>query len=134
MDEDGWFETGDLARLDQDGYVTITGRLKDVVIRGGENIPVVEIENVLYRHPGVRQVAIVAMKDARLGERPCAFVVLKPGCSLAFTELRDFLKESGVARSYWPERLEIVETMPMTATGKIQKFVLRDMADRLSST
>ncbi|UPK29961.1 AMP-binding protein [Bradyrhizobium sp. 195] len=134
VDEDGWFETGDLARLDQDGYVTITGRLKDVVIRGGENIPVVEIENVLYRHPGVRQVAIVAMKDARLGERPCAFVVLKPGCSLAFTELRDFLKESGVARSYWPERLEIVETMPMTATGKIQKFVLRDMADRLSST
>lgn len=134
VDENGWFETGDLARLDQDGYVTITGRLKDVVIRGGENIPVVEIENVLYRHPGVRQVAIVAMKDGRLGERPCAFVVLKPGCSLAFAELRDFLKESGVARSYWPERLEIVETMPMTATGKIQKFVLRDMADRLSST
>jgi cyclohexanecarboxylate-CoA ligase len=127
-DPEGWFDTGDLARLDDDGYVTITGRSKDVIIRGGENIPVVEIENVLYRHPSVRQVAIVAMPDARLGERPCVFVVLQSGKSFSFAEMKVFLNESGVAKSYWPERLELIETMPMTATGKIQKFALRKVA------
>jgi cyclohexanecarboxylate-CoA ligase len=128
---DGWFDTGDLARLDADGYVTITGRWKDVIIRGGENIPVVEIENVLYRHPAVRQVAIVAMPDARLGERACAFVVAREAASLAFTDMQEFLLKSGVARSYWPERLELVEVLPMTATGKIQKFILRERAREL---
>jgi cyclohexanecarboxylate-CoA ligase len=128
VDGEGWFDTGDLARLDADGYVTITGRWKDVIIRGGENIPVVEIENVLYRHPAVRQIAIVAMPDARLGERACAFVVAREAASLAFTDMQEFLLKSGVARSYWPERLELVEAMPMTASGKIQKFVLREWA------
>jgi len=128
----GWFDTGDLARLDADGYVTITGRWKDVIIRGGENIPVVEIENVLYRHPAVRQVAIVAMPDARLGERACAFAVLRDAASLEFADMQDFLRTSGVARSYWPERLELVEALPMTATGKIQKFVLREQARGLA--
>jgi cyclohexanecarboxylate-CoA ligase len=128
VDGEGWFDTGDLARLDADGYVTITGRWKDVIIRGGENIPVVEIENVLYRHPAVRQVAIVAMPDARLGERACAFVVPREAASLAFAEMQEFLRKSGVARSYWPERLELVDALPMTATGKIQKFVLRERA------
>jgi len=128
---EGWFDTGDLARLDADGYVTITGRWKDVIIRGGENIPVVEIENVLYRHPAVRQVAIVAMPDARLGERACAFVVAREAASLTFAEMQEFLLKSGVARSYWPERLELVDALPMTATGKIQKFVLREHAKGL---
>jgi cyclohexanecarboxylate-CoA ligase len=128
---DGWFDTGDLARLDADGYITITGRWKDVIIRGGENVPVVEIENVLYRHPAVRQVAIVAMPDARLGERACAFVVAREATSLAFAEMQEFLQKAGVARSYWPERLELVDALPMTATGKIQKFVLRERAKDL---
>ncbi|MBV9559573.1 MAG: AMP-binding protein [Bradyrhizobium sp.] len=131
VDGDGWFDTGDLARLDADGYVTITGRWKDVIIRGGENVPVVEIENVLYRHPAVRQVAIVAMPDARLGERACAFVVPREAASLAFADMQEFLQKSGVARSYWPERLEVVDAMPMTASGKIQKFVLRERAKEL---
>jgi cyclohexanecarboxylate-CoA ligase len=131
VDSEGWFDTGDLARLDAEGYVTITGRWKDVIIRGGENIPVVEIENVLYRHPAVRQVAIVAMPDPRLGERACAFVVPREAASLAFAEMQEFLLKSGVARSYWPERLEVVEAMPMTASGKIQKFVLRARAKAL---
>lgn len=131
VDAEGWFDTGDLARLDPDGYVTITGRSKDVIIRGGENIPVIEIENLLYQHPSIRQVAIVAMPDTRLGERSCAFAVLQPAKAFSFTEMQAFLKEAGVARSYWPEHLELVETMPMTATGKIQKFVLRRMARNL---
>jgi cyclohexanecarboxylate-CoA ligase len=131
VNREGWFDTGDLARLDADGYVTITGRWKDVIIRGGENIPVVEIENVLYRHPAVRQVAIVAMPDARLGERACAFIVAREAASLAFPEMQEFLLKSGVARSYWPERLELVDALPMTATGKIQKFVLRERAKEL---
>jgi cyclohexanecarboxylate-CoA ligase len=131
VDNEGWFDTGDLARLDADGYVTITGRWKDVIIRGGENIPVVEIENVLYRHPAVRQVAIVAMPDQRLGERACAFVVLRETASLPFSEMQEFLQNSGVARSYWPERLELLDALPMTATGKVQKFVLRERAREL---
>ena len=134
IDGEGWFDTGDHARLDADGYVTITGRWKDVIIRGGENIPVVEIENVLYRHPAVRQVAIVAMPDARLGERACAFVVPREAASLVFADMQEFLLKSGVARSYWPERLELVDTLPMTATGKIQKFVLRERARALVDT
>ena len=77
-DADGWFETGDLARIDRDGYVRITGRTKDVIIRGGENIPVVEVEGLIYQHPAVQEVAVVAMPDPRLGERACAFVVLRP--------------------------------------------------------
>jgi non-ribosomal peptide synthetase component E (peptide arylation enzyme) len=89
---------------------------------------VVEIENVLYRHPAVRQVAIVAMPDTRLGERACAFVVARGAASLAFAEMQEFLQKSGVARSYWPERLELVDALPMTATGKIQKFMLRERA------
>ena len=131
VDSEGWFDTGDLARLDADGYITITGRWKDVIIRGGENIPVVEIENVLYRHPAIRQVAIVAMPDARLGERACAFVVAREAASLALADMQEFLLKSGVARSYWPERLELIDALPMTATGKIQKFVLRERAKEL---
>jgi cyclohexanecarboxylate-CoA ligase len=127
-----WFETGDFARMDHDGYIRITGRSKDVIIRGGENLPVVEIEAILYRHPAVAQVAIVAMPDTRLGERPCAYMRLRPGTSLTLQEARAFLAEQGVSKAFMPERLEIVEDMPMTATGKIQKFVLREMARGLA--
>ncbi len=124
---DGWFDTGDLARMDADGYIRITGRAKDIIIRGGENIPVVEIENLLYRHPAIRQVAIVGMPDARLGERACAFVVLRDGAQLDFREMVAYLEKQQLAKQYLPESLEILPQMPMTASGKIQKFQLRKM-------
>ncbi len=106
-DADGWFDTGDLARIDGDGYVRITGRTKDVIIRGGENIPVVEIEGLIYQHPAIQEVALVAMPDARLGERACAFAVLREDATLTFPELIDFLEQRRLARNYLPERLEM---------------------------
>jgi cyclohexanecarboxylate-CoA ligase len=126
-DADGWFDTGDLARIDAQGYVRITGRSKDVIIRGGENIPVVEIESLLYRHPAIAMAAIVAYPDERLGERACAVVVLKPGQSLDLPGLVDYLKEQKVALQYIPEKLVVRDAMPATPSGKIQKFKLRDM-------
>jgi cyclohexanecarboxylate-CoA ligase len=132
LDAEGWFDTGDMARIDPDGYVRITGRAKDIIIRGGENIPVVEIENLLYRHPDVQEVSIVAMPDPRLGERACAFVVPKPGAQPALASLCDFLTEQGTAKTYLPERLEVVEALPRTPTGKVQKFRLREAAASLA--
>jgi cyclohexanecarboxylate-CoA ligase len=126
-DSDGWFDTGDLARIDAQGYVRITGRSKDVIIRGGENIPVVEIESLLYRHPAIAMAAIVAYPDERLGERACAVVVLKPGQSLDLPSLVGYLKEQKVATQYIPEKLVVRDAMPATPSGKIQKFKLRDM-------
>ena len=130
---DGWFDTGDLARMDADGYIRITGRAKDIIIRGGENIPVVEIENLLYRHPSIRQVAIVGVPDPRLGERACAFVVLREGKHLDFAEMVAYLEKQQVARQYLPEYLKVLPQMPMTVSGKIQKFQLREMAKGLGS-
>ena len=129
---DGWFDTGDLARMDPDGYIRITGRAKDIVIRGGENIPVVEVENILYRHPAVREAAVVGRPDPRLGERACAFVVLRDGASFDFDDMVALLDQHQVARQYFPEHLEVVEAMPRTASGKIQKFQLREMAKELA--
>ncbi|SIS54599.1 AMP-binding protein [Alicyclobacillus vulcanalis] len=133
MTEDGFFDTGDLAVIDEDGYLRITGRKKDVVNRGGEKIPVVEIEDLLYQHPDIADAAVVAMPDERLGERACAYVVLKPGARhLDLSDITDFLGERGMAKIYWPERLEIIDEMPRTASGKIQKYVLRqDIARKL---
>lgn len=126
-DADDWFDTGDLARIDAQGYIRITGRSKDVIIRGGENIPVVEIENLLYRHPAVLQAAIVSYPDERMGERACAAVVLKPGQSLDLQGLVEYFKSNKMAMQYIPERLEILEAMPATPSGKIQKFKLREL-------
>ncbi|AHB04918.1 cyclohexanecarboxylate--CoA ligase [Pandoraea pnomenusa 3kgm] len=126
-DAEGWFDTGDMAWLDPSGYVRIAGRSKDVIIRGGENIPVVEIEALLYRHPAVATVAIVAYPDERLGERACAVVVPRPGQSIDLPAITDFLASHKVARQYWPERIEVRDTLPTTPTGKIQKFKLREM-------
>jgi cyclohexanecarboxylate-CoA ligase len=124
---DGWFRTGDRATIDRDGYLTITGRTKDVIIRGGENIPVVEVENLLYTHPKVAGVAIVAMPDPRLGERACAVVVPREGQTLTLTEIVRFLEQHQLARQKFPERLELVSEFPTTPSGKIQKYKLRDL-------
>lgn len=124
---DGWFRTGDRATLDRDGYVSITGRTKDIIIRGGENIPVVEVENLLYTHPKVAGVAIVAMPDPRLQERACAFVIPRPGEAVTLGELVGFLDTRGVAKHKWPERLELIAEFPMTPSGKIQKYRLRQV-------
>lgn len=126
-DAEGWFDTGDLATMDANGYIRISGRSKDVIIRGGENIPVFEIEALLYKHPAVAQVAIVAYADERLGERACAVVVPKAGQTLDLTGLVDFLKSQKVALQYIPERLIVRDAMPATPSGKIQKFKLREM-------
>jgi cyclohexanecarboxylate-CoA ligase len=125
---DGWYRTGDLARIDSGGYVRITGRVKDVINRGGEKVPVAEIEQLLHAHPAVRDVAIVAMPDERLGERACAFVVVEAGGGLDFDAMIEYLDSRRVSKTYWPERLELVDTLPRTPSGKIQKFVLRDLA------
>lgn len=126
-DAEGWFDTGDLARLDEQGYIRITGRSKDVIIRGGENIPVVEIESLLYKHPAVQQVAVVAYPDERLGERACAVVVPKPGHEIDLASVVSFLKDNKVALNYIPEKLIVSDAMPATPSGKIQKFKLREM-------
>jgi cyclohexanecarboxylate-CoA ligase len=133
VNEEGWLDTGDLARMDASGYIRITGRAKDIIIRGGENIPVVEIEAMLHGHPAVQMVAIVAMPDPRLGERACAFVLPRPGLSLAFEEMRRFLEIQRVAPAYLPERLVLLDAMPLTPAGKVQKFVLRERASVLAA-
>jgi cyclohexanecarboxylate-CoA ligase len=126
-DKDGWFDTGDLAYKTAEGYIRISGRSKDVIIRGGENIPVVEVEALLYKHPAVAQVAIVAYPDERLGERACAVVVPRNGETIDFAAMVEFLKTQKLAVQYIPERLIVREAMPATPSGKIQKFRLREM-------
>ena len=129
---EGWFDTGDLARMDAEGYIRIAGRSKDIIIRGGENIPVVEVEGLLFKHPAIAAVAVVGYPDARLGERACAFVVLRAGASLTFAEMAAYLKAQQMAQQYIPERLEIVGELPRTPSGKIQKFKLRETAKAFS--
>ncbi|MGE0231575.1 MAG: AMP-binding protein [Flavobacteriaceae bacterium] len=129
----GWFDTGDMAYMDEEGYIRINGRTKDIIIRGGENVPVVEIEDLLYRHPSVADAAMVGYPDDRLGERGCAFVVLQPGASFDLSEMQAYLSKAGAAKQYWPEQIEIINAMPRTASGKIQKFVLREQAKKYAS-
>jgi cyclohexanecarboxylate-CoA ligase len=126
---DGWFRTGDRATLDDGGYVAITGRSKDLIIRGGENIPVAEVENLLYAHPKIADVAIVAMPDPRLVERACAVVIPRAGQSITLGEISAFLEEHQLARYKFPERLEIVDEFPMTPSGKVQKYRLRQLVN-----
>lgn len=134
LDEEGWFDTGDIARMDEEGYIRICGRDKDIIIRGGENIPVLEVESAIYKMPQISDVAIVAMPDPRVQERACAFVTLRPGQQLSFDNLKAHLASEGLSKHFWPERLEIIKNMPWTPTGKIQKFVLREMAKGLAAT
>ena len=127
-DDERWFDSGDLAYMDEEGYIRISGRTKDVLIRGGENVPVVEIEGLLYGHPAVADVAIVGYPDQRLGERACAFVVPRAGQALDLAAVQAHMTEHQVAKQYWPERVELVEALPRTPSGKVQKFKLRDLA------
>jgi cyclohexanecarboxylate-CoA ligase len=133
MTADGWYRTGDLATIDGDGYLRLTGRVKDIINRGGEKIPVAEIEQLLHEHPAVAEVAIVAMPDERLGERACAFVVRDPDFAREFglAEVREWLDSQEMSKHYWPERVETLDEMPRTPSGKIQKFVLREQAKGL---
>ncbi len=126
FDPAGWFGTGDVGVLDDDGYVSIVDRKKDIIIRGGENISALEVEEQLLRMPDVAEVAVVAAPDVRLGEHACAFVRLRDGGSTPSIEtLRAHLEQAGLARQKWPEEIRPVEVFPRTASGKVQKFVLR---------
>jgi acyl-CoA synthetase (AMP-forming)/AMP-acid ligase II len=125
FDEDGWFRTGDLGIVDADGFVSITGRLKDIIIRKGENISAKEIEDLLFSHPAVADVAVVGLPDPSSGEIACAVVVLDDGASLAFDDMVAFLKEAELSRHKIPERLEIVDALPRNPSGKVLKKDLR---------
>ena len=125
--EDGWFRTGDLGVLDGDGYLTISGRAKDIIIRGGENISAKEVEDLLVQHDAVQEVAVVAMPDPAMGEKACAFVVCRDGAGpLHLADLTAFLDERRIARQKLPERLEMIDALPRTASGKVQKYKLRE--------
>jgi cyclohexanecarboxylate-CoA ligase len=132
---EGFSRSGDLGRMDEDGFVRITGRLKDIVIRGGMNISAREVEEHLLRHPAIGNVAVVGMPDERLGEKVCAYVVLAdPDRTITLDDVTRYLREHKVAVQKLPERLELVPVLPMTATGKIQKHLLRaEIAAKLGS-
>jgi acyl-CoA synthetase (AMP-forming)/AMP-acid ligase II len=127
FDADGWYHTGDIGVLDPDGYLSITDRISDVIIRGGENISAAEVEEVLMTIEGVAEVAVVAAPDARMGEHAAAFLRMtnaSPAPDLP--EVRRHLEEAGVARQKWPEEVSAVDEFPRTSSGKVQKYVLRD--------
>jgi cyclohexanecarboxylate-CoA ligase len=130
---EGYSRSGDLGRMDADGFVRVTGRLKDIIIRGGMNISAREVEEHLIRHPAIQSVAAVGMPDDRLGEKVCVYVILEPDAqTMTLADITDYLKSHNVATQKLPERLEIVPAFPLTATGKVQKHVLRaDVLDKL---
>nr|WP_122013260.1 AMP-binding protein [Maliibacterium massiliense] len=132
IDENGWLHTGDIGMMDENGYFKITGRLKDMIIRGGENIYPREIEEFLYTNDKVQDVQVVGVPDKRYGEEVLAFVILKPDCTATQEEMIDFIK-NGLARHKAPRYVRFIDAFPMTASGKIQKFKLREMGiDMLS--
>ena len=134
FEDDGFFHTGDLAMLTDDGAMVITGRSKDLIIRGGENISPREIEDALHEHPAIHEAAVVAMPHERMGETGCAFVVPEDGAALTFEEMVAFLEGTGMAKQKYPERLEIIDDFPRTAAGKIRKNVLRDRVAEVLGT
>lgn len=134
LDEEGWYYSGDLCRMDEAGYIKITGRKKDIIVRGGENISSREVEDILLQHPKIHDACVVAMSDERLGERSCAYVVLKaPHHSLSLEEMAAFFSRKRVAKYKYPEHIVVIEKLPRTASDKIQKFLLRkDIIRRLT--
>jgi acyl-CoA synthetase (AMP-forming)/AMP-acid ligase II len=126
VDRDGWYASGDIGVLDEEGTLTITDRVKDIIIRGGENISAAEVEELLVRMPGVAEVAVVAAPDARLGEHACAFLRVLPGADPPdLASVRAHLEAAGLARPKWPEELRPVDALPRTPSGKVKKFELR---------
>ena len=136
LDEEGWYYSGDLCCMDEAGYIKITGRKKDIIVRGGENISSREVEDILLQHPKIHDACVVAMPDERLGERSCAYVVLKaPHHSLSLEEVVAFFSRKRVAKYKYPEHIVVIEKLPRTASGKIQKFLLRkDIVQRLEQS
>ena len=129
LDASGWMRTGDLATIDAEGYCNITGRLKDIVIRGGENISPREVEDFLYRHPKIQAVQVFGIPDAKYGEELCAWIQLKNGAALAEHEIREFCAGQ-IAHHKIPRHVRFVTEFPMTVTGKVQKFVMRQEMSR----
>jgi len=124
--KDGFFKTGDLARIDNSGNIKITGRIKDIIIRGGENISPIEIEVLIRSHPSVEDVAVVGMPDKELGERICAYIKLVSGAKLSFEEIISFLKGKGASKLQLPERIEFIDAIPLTKVGKTDKAALKE--------
>jgi fatty-acyl-CoA synthase len=129
LDGNGWMHTGDLGVLDEAGYCNIVGRIKDMVIRGGENIFPREIEEFLHRHPSIRDVQVIGVPDAKLGEALCACIIVKPGERLDAETVRDFCRGQ-IAHYKIPHYIKFVESFPTTATGKVQKFAMREAMTR----
>lgn len=129
LDESGWMHTGDLATIDEEGYGNIVGRIKDMVIRGGENLYPREIEEFLYRHPKIQDAQIFGVADERYGEELCAWIRVKPGELLTADEVRAFC-QGQIAHNKIPRYIEFVDEFPMTVTGKIQKFIMRDAVEQ----
>jgi non-ribosomal peptide synthetase component E (peptide arylation enzyme) len=125
FDADGFFATGDLGRLTAEGAIVVTGRKKDLINRGGEKVSAKEVEDILHRMPGIKEAAVVAMPHQRLGETLCAYVIAQSGAQLSLDAVLAFVAEAGVAKQKYPERLEVVEDFPRTASGKIRKDRLR---------
>jgi non-ribosomal peptide synthetase component E (peptide arylation enzyme) len=127
FDDDGFFRTGDLARIREDGHVVLTGRIKDIIIRKGENIGAKEIEDLLYQHPQVADVAVIGLPDPSRGERVCAVVETAAGQEpLTFAELQAYCRAAGLMTQKIPEHLEVVDQLPRNATLKILKYRLRE--------
>ncbi|MEO5664118.1 MAG: class I adenylate-forming enzyme family protein [Nocardioides sp.] len=124
--EDGWYRSGDLGQLDDEGYLHIVGRAKDLIIRGGQNISPAEIESLLFKHPKIDEVSVIGVPDPVYGERTCACVVPRPGVDVTLSDLTEFLEGLGVATFKLPERIELFEDLPRSAGGKITKVELRD--------
>jgi len=133
IDEEGWLRTGDLAIMDENGYYRITGRLKDMIIRGGENIYPREIEEFLYQHPKIQDVQVVGVPDEKYGEEVMAWIILKPGQTATAEEVQEFCRGK-ISRHKIPRYIEFTDSYPMTASGKIQKFKLREQAKQILST
>jgi len=132
--EDGFFRTGDLAKIDEKGIMTITGRIKETILRGGETLSAIGIERLVSSHPAVAEVAVIGMPDRELGERICAYVKLKEGARLSFEELATYLKGIGASVLQLPERMEIIDAMPLTKVGKTDKKILKeDIAKKLGA-
>ena len=134
FDKDGFFKTGDVAKIDEKGYITLVGRIKEMINRGGESISAVEIEKLISDHPDVALVAVIPMPDPEMGERVCAYIQPRPGAGLCFENIISFLKERKASVIHFPERIEFIDAMPFTKAEKIDKRVLKeDIEEKIKS-